>query len=84
MISSQVLQFANEQGYEGATYLCDWNGFKCYEPNFGADDIAYIGMPLLILEDSSGNLRMSTPDEALQQIKDTKKASSKNHSQSEP
>lgn len=70
MCLSKVLKFANEHGYNSATFLCEWKGFKCYEPNLGENGVSYIGLPLLILEDMDGNLRMSTPDEAMQQIRD--------------
>lgn len=59
----EVINFAKLQGYESAEYLCDWNGFKCYEPI--NKNLSFTGLPLLILEDKDGNIRMSTPEEAI-------------------
>lgn len=68
MKQSQVDEFAKSQGYETAEYLCEWRGFKCYEPIVAKNRMSYVGLPLLILEDEKGNIRMSTPEEAMQQI----------------
>ena len=62
--------FAKSQGYETAEYLCEWRGFKCYEPIIAEGKMSFIGLPLLILEDSEGNIRMSTPEVAMQQIEE--------------
>lgn len=71
MEKSKIYEFAKEHGYETAEFLCEWRGFKCYEPIFSANRISFIGMPLLILEDKDGKLRMSTPEEAMQQLDET-------------
>lgn len=68
MVKPSVDEFAKAQGYETAEYLCDWRGFKCYEPVLAKDELSFVGLPLLILEDINGNIRMSTSDEAMQQI----------------
>ena len=65
-----IIEFAKKNGYNSAEYLCEWNNYTCYEPIFKENAVSYIGLPLLILEDSEGNLRMSTPEEALEQIDD--------------
>lgn len=69
-MNKKIEEFAISQGYTTATYLCEWNGFDCYEPIVDEKEISFIGLPLLILVDKKGNIRMSTPDEALQQIAD--------------
>ncbi len=61
-------KYAKAQGYESAEYIGEWRGYKCYEPIIAEGEIAFIGLPLLILEDKEGNIRMSTPEEAMQQI----------------
>lgn len=66
-----VNEFAKKQGYQWAKYLCNWNGFKCYEPIISKNEVAYLGLPLLILEDADGNIRMSTPEEAMEQLSET-------------
>lgn len=71
MAQLTVDDFAKSQGYETAEYLCDWNGYKCYEPVIAEGEMSYIGLPLLILEDAEGNMRMSTPEEAMQQIEES-------------
>ena len=68
MVQASIDKFARSQGYETAEYLCEWRGFKCYEPIFVDGEMSFVGLPLLILEDKEGNIRMSTPEEALQQI----------------
>lgn len=72
-LSKKVQDFAKEHNYETAEYLCDWNGFQCFEPIFNEDQPSYIGAPLLILVDENDNIRMSTNEEAMQQIHDTEK-----------
>lgn len=62
-----IIKFARRQGYETAEYRGEWRGFNCYEPIFKKGKVAYIGLPVLILE-SNGNIRMSTSDEAFQFI----------------
>ena len=71
MEHSTINEFARNQGYEKAEYLCEWNGFKCYEPIVSEGEMSCIGLPLLILEDSDGKIRMSTPEEATKQIDET-------------
>lgn len=68
MVQSSIDKFAKSQGYETAEYLCEWRGFKCYEPIVAEGEMSYVGLPLLVLEDGKGNIRMSTPEEAMQQI----------------
>lgn len=67
-IQPEIDRFAKSQGYETAEYLCEWRGFKCYEPIIAEEEMTFVGLPLLILEDGDGNIRMSTPEEAMQQI----------------
>ena len=71
MLPPSINNFAKSLGYETAEYLCEWHGFKCYEPVLIEGELSFIGLPLLILEDSEGNIRMSTPEEAMQQIKES-------------
>ena len=63
-----IIEFAKENGYQTAAYLGEWRGFKCYEPIMSEGEISFIGLPLLILEDKEGNIRMSTPEESMQQL----------------
>lgn len=63
-----VKEFAVEHGYENAKYVGKWNGYKCYEPIFKEGKPSYIGQPFLILEDESGNFRMSTVQEGYRYI----------------
>lgn len=67
----EIDKFAKEQGYEKAEYLCEWRGYKCYEPIMDEEEISFVGLPLLILVDDNDNIRMSTPEEAMQQIDET-------------
>lgn len=70
MDDNLVNNFARLNGYDSAKYLCDWNGYSCYEPIFSNNELSYVGLPLLILVSSNGEIRMSTPEEAMQQIDD--------------
>lgn len=65
-----IQKFANEKGYKSASYLGVWNGFKCYEPILDTEGVLFIGLPLMILEDNAGNIRMSTTEEAMEQLRD--------------
>ena len=67
-MSAGIIEFAKQHGYQNVVYLCKWRGFKCYEPIMSEGEISFIGLPLLILEDEDGNIRMSTPEESLQQL----------------
>ncbi|MBE5838440.1 hypothetical protein [Butyrivibrio sp.] len=68
MLPVEVDEFAKEHGYETADYLCEWRGFSCYEPVYTKDELAYIGMPAMILVDKDGKIRMATYDEVMQRM----------------
>lgn len=70
MDMKKVIAFAKKNGYETAEQLNNWNGYECYEPIMNSKKVAAIGPPLLILV-KGDKIRMSTPDEAFQQIDDT-------------
>ncbi|MBQ8959654.1 MAG: hypothetical protein IJ071_00315 [Ruminococcus sp.] len=60
---SKAIEFAKNNGFNGAKYHCEWNGFKCYEPLFDrSKESRKVGM-LEILVDRSGNARMATSEE---------------------
>lgn len=69
-MDKRIKEFAVSKGYASVSYLCEWNGFSCYEPISEFGEVSFTGLPLLILVDQYGNIRMSTPDEALKQIED--------------
>ncbi len=71
-LDQRIQNFAKKQGYQKAVYIDDWNGYKCYEPVYDETLPSYTGLPYLILVDENGNIRMSTSDEAFQQIRDSK------------
>lgn len=66
----KVKAFAKKNGYETAEKLNSWNGYECYEPIMDSKKETAVGPPLLILVKGE-NIRMSTPDEAFQQMDDT-------------
>lgn len=66
----KVNAFAEKQGYDHAKFLCTWRGFRCYEPMMGSEGTNHLGLPLLILVDQAGKIRMSTPEEAMEQLND--------------
>ena len=61
----KVIEFAKEQGYDNASYLGEWDGYKVYEPTFDGDDVLFIGVPLVILVKNEV-IKMSTVEEAFQ------------------
>jgi len=63
----QVKEFANQQGYDDVLHIGKWKGFDAYEPVFNGEDVSFIGVPLLILA-KGGNIRMSTVEEAFEQL----------------
>ena len=71
-----VIAFAKKNGYETAKKLNNWNGYECYEPIMDSKKEAAVGPPLLILVKGE-TIRMSTPDEAFQQIDDTENEETK-------
>lgn len=72
MNQEELNRFARQNGYDHATYLCEWRGYQCYEPMMAGEGPFFVGLPLLILVDKEKRIRMSTPQEALQQIKESK------------
>lgn len=70
MLPEEVEKYVKELGYETAEYLCDWNGFRCYEPSFSDGGMMFIGLPQIILMSEDGSVRMATEDEAMQFIDD--------------
>jgi len=63
----EVIKFAKDQGYETAEPLGTWQGYDVYEPIYSKDGVSYIGYPLMIMV-KGDEIRMSTDEEALQQI----------------
>lgn len=68
MLPEGVKEYVKGLGYDDAIYLCKWNGFNCYEPNDLHGEVAYIGLPQVILEAEDGSVRLATSDEAMQFI----------------
>ncbi|MBB5183428.1 hypothetical protein [Catenisphaera adipataccumulans] len=66
----KVKQFAKQHGYDFASFLSEWNGYRCYEPEFEGDGMNFVGLPLIILVSADGNIRMSTADEAMQFLRE--------------
>lgn len=73
MDKARIVEFAKEQGYDGAEPLGQWRGFDIYEPMFdqaSEEEPAIVGIPLMIMVQGSV-IRMSTEEEAFQQIEDS-------------
>ena len=66
----KVQEFAKLKGYQKADYINDWNGYRCFEPIKNEDKSSFIGLPLLILVDENENIRMSTNEEAMKQMRE--------------
>lgn len=63
----EIIKFAEECGYTGAVYLNEWRGYSCYEPTFSDEGISHVGLPLIIMV-KDNEIRMSTPEEAMQHV----------------
>lgn len=63
----KIKSFAKENGYTDVEYLNSWNGYEVYEPIMFEDEVAYIGLPLVILV-KDDQIRMSTPEESMEQL----------------
>lgn len=66
----KVVAFARKQGYDNVRQLEPWKGFEVYEPIFDGDEVSVVGLPLLILV-KGNEIRMSTPEEAFEQLDDS-------------
>lgn len=64
---NQVIEFAHEHEYLGATYRFDWNGWKIYEPTIRKDDgtVPSIGIPTFIME-KGDTIRLSDYNEGFE------------------
>ena len=72
MTKEKILAYAKQQGYDGIEPLGKWRQYDCYEPTFKnatEQNPAIVGMSLIILVDGT-NIRMSTVEEAFQQIRE--------------
>lgn len=61
----EINRFARQHGYDGAKYLYDWEKYNVYEPFINNEQLTYTGLPLVILVDNNGEIRMSSSDEAM-------------------
>lgn len=57
--------FAKNEGFKGAKFLGNWNGYEVYERLLGGDKVHYVGLPKVILV-KGDKVRMSTVEEAFQ------------------
>ena len=67
-----VVSFAKQHGYDNAIYLGKWKDYDAYEPVFDGADVSFVGLPYIILA-KGDTVRMSTSEEAFEQIQDTVK-----------
>ncbi len=66
-----ILNFAQQRGYDSIKKLSVvYYDYEVYEPTFDFDGVAYVGLPLCILV-KGDNIRMTTPDEAMELLKIT-------------
>lgn len=65
-----VTKFAQEHGYKGAKYIGNWKEYKVYEPYVSENEVSFTGLPLVILVNNNGEIRMSTSDEAMATLDD--------------
>jgi hypothetical protein len=72
MKNNRIIAFAKQHGYDNAIYLGKWKGYDAYEPVFDGADVSFVGLPFIILA-KGDTVRMSTSEEALEQIQDTAK-----------
>lgn len=65
----RIKAFAISEGYKDVQYLGKWRGYDVYEPTMG-EGVSYIGLPFIVLVQGD-TIRMSTEEEAFQQIRET-------------
>ena len=70
MLNKEIDEFAQNNGYKGAKYIGNWKEYKVYEPYMEKNQVSYIGLPLVILVNANGEIRMSTPNEAMATLND--------------
>ena len=68
--NKDIDKFAQEHGYKGAKYIGKWKEYKVYEPYVDDTQVSYTGLPLVILVNDNGEIRMSTSDEAMATMND--------------
>jgi hypothetical protein len=73
ILNMKVKRFAIEKGYVTAKYLHKWKEYKVFEPIMCVGKISYVGLPLVILVDKKKNIRMSTPEEAMEMLSSNSK-----------
>lgn len=67
---SKVKKFAVENGYVDVVKLPKWRGYDVYEPIMSKKENALVGPPLIILVNGE-DIRMSTDEEAYQNLDET-------------
>ena len=73
MSMDKIIAFAKKEGYDGVEPLGKWREYDCYEPFFDGsteDEPAIVGPPLIILV-IGNEIRMSTEEEAFQQMEES-------------
>lgn len=73
MNKEKVIAFAKKNGYDDVFFLGKWREYDAYEPIFAGaseENPAFVGPPLLVLVKDE-EIRMSTEDEAYQQIEES-------------
>lgn len=68
MSNSEILRVVKKLGASSYKEGKEWNGHKVYVPVYSK--MSYVGLPLVIFDDD-GELRLSTPEEALDYINAT-------------
>ena len=67
MTLDKIIEFAKEKGYYNVEYIGKWKEYDVYEPLFNGDNVFIVGPPLIILVNDN-TMRMSTPEEAYDQL----------------
>lgn len=73
MSTEKIIAFAKKNGYDGVDPLGKWRDYDCYEPIFegtSEEEPAIVGPPLIILV-KGDEIRMSTEEEAYQQMEES-------------
>lgn len=65
----EIIAFAKTQGYDDVLHIGKWKEYEAYEPIYSGD-VSFVGVPLLILV-KGGSIRMSTVEEAFEQLNGT-------------
>ena len=61
----RTIEFAKKENivFDDISFECKWNDHRVYVPSFDAQGDNFVGLPVYILIDVNGNIRLANTDE---------------------